>query len=323
MIEINNSQKQSFNHCRRQWYLGYYRELEPKIPSFTDSLATGTRVHAALARYYQVQKDTDLYEDNMYAPIWRHHRAIVESDWSRMLATYKKHTNDEPPEEVIAQFNKVTELESIMLEGYEEWLEETGADFDIKEIVGVEETLSATLPLPDLDIDVTVVGTLDLRYRNHSDGTVVMDHKTVASFDKRVKLLPLNEQFKMYLMLSKIDLQHKNPEHQEIVSTGELSMLRKVKRTATAKPPFYMRAKVWHGSETMDSFVRQLTANLTDIMMARYALDGGVHHDEVAYPTPNDYCESCPFFVPCQMMDDGSRWDAYLEDHFTRKEETD
>jgi PD-(D/E)XK nuclease superfamily len=313
---INYSRIASFKFCRRQYFLGYYWELEPKIPSFSSAPAIGTRVHKSMAAWYQEWKDNQTIQ----TPLPQYHALVVAQDWSRMLDVYRQHQDREPPEGITQAFLKATDLEQIMLDGYEEWLAESGNDEDIQEILGVEEVISTVLPVPDYGGTVTIVGTLDLRYRTNGGFTVIRDYKTVASFVKRSALLPMNEQFKMYMLLNRYDSLVTDPTYRDLYTNGELVMLRKVKRTAAANPPFYMRVPVAHGSDTLNAFRRQIQGTITEMLMLHSALDSGkVHYDDVAYPTPNDYCESCPFFVPCQMMDDGSRWQAYLRDHYQKK----
>ena len=82
-----------------------------------------------------------------------------------------------------------------------------------------------------------LMGKLDVRILRHSDERVLfMDHKTVREFTTPVLQLPANMQMKTYhLMEFYSRVNDDAPE----VGGAIYNMLRKVKRTASAKPPFY------------------------------------------------------------------------------------
>ena len=91
-------------------------------------------------------------------------------------------------------------------------------------------------------------------------------------------------------------------------------MLRKVKRTATAKPPFYMRFDVRHSPEEVESFQVRLMGTLEDIVETRRRLEhaekvkGKKKRDRarlaIVYPTPSHDCSwKCEFFAVCQLVD--------------------
>jgi hypothetical protein len=92
------------------------------------------------------------------------------------------------------------------------------------------------------------------------------------------------------------------------------NMLRKVQRTARAKPPFYGRVDFTHGIIELRSFYTRVIGTVNDIMTTRQALDEGQDHHLVAYPTPSGRCSwDCEWRRVCPMFDDGSdhaRWIA-------------
>jgi hypothetical protein len=95
------------------------------------------------------------------------------------------------------------------------------------------------------------------------------------------------------------------------------TMLRKVKRGAYAKPPFYAQIEVRHNRFTLRAFLDQLEGTLTDMLNVREALDAGGSHYKNAYPTPTKDCKwKCQFFATCPLFDDGSAAEAALSDAF-------
>jgi RecB family exonuclease len=176
VVPISNSELGTFKDCRRKWWFGTYRGLQPKARKATGPLALGTRVHAALEAYY-----TDLQD-----PI-EVYNGLVEDERFQLYALEQDTTD----------FDKESELGRVMIEGYLQWLEETGADAQL-EVIGAEKKLSSTI----MDGRVELIGKVDARVRRKTDGVVLsMDHKTVASFDSITKIAHLSEQPKMYHLL--------------------------------------------------------------------------------------------------------------------------
>lgn len=134
-----------------------------------------------------------------------------------------------------------------------------------------------------------------------TDGYTV-SHNTVGNFSEPVKLLPLNEQMLMYILLE--SLQSETP-----VFGAIYNMLRKVKRTATAKPPFYERVEVHHNKWELESFSSRLVGTIIDLQNAQTEVqDNPQNHHSIVYPTPTRDCHwKCEFFQICPMFDDGSR----------------
>jgi hypothetical protein len=159
-IRISQSETSVFRECRRRWWLGTYRGLQPREERVTGPLALGTRIHACLEAFYA---------DGRH-PL-EVHRELVEKDRLELLLV----------ERDLTDLEKEADLGRIMLEGYLEWLEETGADADY-EVVSAEEIL--TVPLPHHGVEM--VGKLDMRVRRKSDGVrLFMDHKALH-VDERV-----------------------------------------------------------------------------------------------------------------------------------------
>lgn len=295
-IVISNSAIQTFKDCRRKYWLKYVRRLKPKERETTGALALGTRVHAALEIYYQKIAAGMTTED-----------ADIQDTWARLC--------DDDRMEIIAAgwdteaFDKEAELGRIMLEGYVEWVESEGIDSDL-EILSQEETLSSEM----LDGRVLLVGKIDQRVRRKTDNTrLIRDFKTAAQFDTLAKTIPQNEQFLLYMVLEMLKL-----DEDSRVSGALVTALRKVKRTANSKPPFYMEFEVEHNIFELRNFYKRLIGEMTQIVQLHDDIENGADHQVVAYPTPTRDCSwKCEFSAGCQFFDDGSDVEAWVQNYFT------
>lgn len=286
--KVSNSEIQTFKDCRRKWYLSYYRRLKPNRIRVTGPLALGTRVHEALDRHYT--NEVDLLE--AYTELLQIDKEIAEENG---LDT--------------TELESEGEMGRIMLEGYLEWMAEEGIDSDI-EMISTEEIIS----MPLFGGEVELQGKLDMRVRRKSDGArMFRDFKTVGqSFNQFMATAHLNEQILTYMLLEAA--QNKDGEHSD---GGLFTLLKKVKRSANAKPPFYQQFEVRHNIFDMRSFWRQIHGVLGDLMRTKTALDSGTSHLDVAYKRPSADCTwKCPFFSICPMMDDGSNVEAAIESQF-------
>jgi hypothetical protein len=289
-IRISNSEIQTFKDCRRRWWFSYYRRLKPKQQEFTGALALGSRIHEALDQYYSSDMELDLLEV---------HSKLVETDRKILMDAYRD-TSDLESE---------AELGHIMLSGYLEWVEEEGIDVELERISN-EEIIS----MPMFDGRVELQGKLDMRVRRKSDGArMFRDFKTVGgSFTEFGSTAHMNEQILTYMVLEAA--QNKNGERSD---GGIFTMLKKVKRTANAKPPFYQQIEVRHNIYALRNFWKRLTGAVGDMLNVRDQLDAGADHQIVAYPKPSRDCKwKCQFFSVCPLMDDGSAAEAAIEDSF-------
>lgn len=295
-VSISNSEIQTFKNCRRQWWLTYYRGLKPKEENLVGPLPLGTRVHNALELYYR----------DGVNPVEAYTR-LQNEDNQRFLASGQATNAD-----AVKKFNSESELGRIMVEGYLEWEAEENNDayFDV---IGAEKKLSHVL---EDQPRVEIIGKVDLRARRRSDGSrATLDHKTAASFDNYYKHSHASEQLMTYTMLERLD-----PDDDTKVDGGIYNLLKKVKRTAKATPPFYERLDVRFNKKQLDSHWIRLQGTVKNMMDVRDALDDGADHRFVAYPTPRmDWkCTptGCPFATVCTWFDDGSAAEDYLDDHF-------
>lgn len=206
------------------------------------------------------------------------------------------------------KISKDGDLALAMIEGYVEWVAETGADDDL-EVIGVENEITADLEA----VPVTLIAKLDTRIRRRSDGRLLsMDHKTAISIDDLVRQTTMLEQPLMYQMVERL-----NTPDGEHVTGGIFNILRKVKRTGTSKPPYYHREYIHHNDHELRSFWKRIHGVLRDMVAVHDALDNGADHANVAYPTPTKDCSwDCDFRAVCPMFDDGSHVEAMIEDNY-------
>ena len=276
--QVSNAEVGTWKGCRRRWYLSYYLKLGLPRENKHGPRAIGTRVHACIDQYYKAKIDPELEADPLQL-----HDDLVKADIA-----------DWPEQE--PEIKKDASLSRIMLEGYFEWLEETGADEGLT-VVASEEEVRQPVELP-AGVKVTIRGKLDLRVHDEHDDTIkFIDHKTVGDFTSPVRTLNIDEQMLMYDLL--LRLAHPG----ENVDAAIYNMIRKVKRTSTAKPPFFMRFEVRHTREEVQTFYQRLIGVLDDIDHARQRLDDGEDHGVVCYPTPTRDCSwKCDFFHVCPLM---------------------
>lgn len=295
---VSNSELRTFKRCRRKWWLAYNRKLEPGYRELVGARSVGTRVHFALASYYSGSWDID-----------------------EALSTYKESAAydrelllEQDPLNDLRKFESEVELGLIMLEGYFDWLGESGIDMGLT-VIAAETPIEA--PLKGID-NVNLRGKLDLRVQREFDGArLFLDHKTVGSLQQANGTIIQDEQMLTYHLLEKLEAFAIGDESGERTDGGLYNMLRKVKRTATAKPPFYDRIEVRHNDTELRNFYVRITGEVRRILEAEQALADGVDHHYVVPPNPTRDCSwDCDFYKMCPMLDDGSRAEDFLRDNF-------
>lgn len=288
VVRLSNSELQTFKDCRRKWWLQYYRRLQPKYKDVTGALALGSRIHEALDQYY-----------SKGVPLLEAHTNLVNAEKALLLEEFKD----------VSELEKEAELGHIMLDGYLQWVEENGIDAEL-EMVSTEEQITA--PLFNGEVELT--GKLDMRVRRKADGVrMFRDFKTVGgSLGDFANLAPMNEQILTYMLLES------TKENEENRSDGGIfTMLKKVRRSASARPPFYDQIEVRHNIFTLRSFWDRIHGTIADLMKVRKALDEGESPAFHAYPRPSRDCKwKCPFFNVCTLIDDGSAAEQAISEMF-------
>lgn len=296
-VGISNSEMATWSRCRRMWYLRYYLELDtpPGNRSPAGLMHLGSRIHTALELYYGRSINP---------------RTVLD-------VIYRVETRDHPEYE--EELKKEYDLAIIMIDGYLDWVEETGADEDL-EVIGTERIIRVPSGVAGIDL----MGRIDVRVRRLSDGArLFVDHKTLGGFDRDDVTIQLDPQMRFYTLLDQLesvgDATAGNPRPR--TDGGLYNMLRRVKRGPTAKPPFYRRDTIKYNTDTLRSTWIRAVAIVTEIANARKRLDDKADHRYETYPTATRDCSKyCQFAQVCPMMDDGSRYLEMLETQYVKTE---
>ena len=309
---FSNSEIGTFQGCPRKWWLAWFRGLTPRLKEVQGPRSTGTRIHIALGELYVLGGSAE--------------KAIVALNMAQMIdlsALRAQLEFDEDLDLRVAKLQSDFALEHIMLEGYLEWIQETGIDASL-EVVGVEQYLEVDFPmhLPHDPQKVKLIGKIDSRVRSRVTGRrLFIDHKTVQSV--RDVTLNMNRQMLHYHLLEQMTTAPGEPR-----CDGALyNMLRKVKRTRASKPPYYARVPIDHNSHQIASYRSQIYGIIARIIEAHAYFRNRpanaveqMQHQVAAPARPSRECSWCPFLQVCTMFDDGSRVEAALEDLYEIKD---
>jgi len=283
---FSHSEMEVHKQCRRRWYLKYYLKLRRNREPRAVARDTGILVHSALHEFYLLGGLTnrDISVPRMFEFI-NHAR---DTDLAKVSETERKDVTE------------IHDVSRIVLQGYVEWLEETGADSYYEFHPGADGT-EVELRAPGPVEGTEIMGYLDLAGTHKQSGDlVVMDTKVVASIDDMIKNLAINEQGPTYAILSKVN--DPDPDRGFRVVWN---FLKRNKQTARAKPPFYQRYELAINQAMLQQFYLQLQGQMEEILRTEARLNAGESHVQVAYPTPSKDCSwKCEFFALCGQMND-------------------
>ncbi len=279
---LTQSELAAFDRCERKWWLGWYRKLRRR-DVFDRLPGIGTFVHAGLEAYYDGRTRDPL--------------EVVRERATATIENLPEHA------EAIAD---AAGLAGIMLEGYMEWLHESGEDVGLM-FDGAERKVEAALkPSPYI-----LRGKIDATFVRERDGArVQLEHKTVGNLTDLPKIAQANFQFLTYDLLAYLKAMEGDGTRTDGVL---LNMLRRVKRTAQAKPPFYKRHEVRHNTQELRNHWKHVVelARRQDAAIAR--LDAGEDHHNAAPKSWERSCSySCDFYAVCPLLDDGSDAEGFL-----------
>jgi PD-(D/E)XK nuclease superfamily protein len=285
---LSHSELRTFMTCKRRWYLTYFQKwgISDAAESPVGVMQLGRRIHLAFeAQSYGMDPVTAL-------------RLAYELDWL-----------DHP--EAKEDLEKEYDTADRMIRGYLEWVEETGADAGLT-VLESEHDLRVEIEGID-EHPVILRGRLDQLVERDSDGALfINDFKTVGTLAKADHLI-LDTQLRFYVLLANL----KSKTSGERIDGALYTMLKRSKRTAAAKPPFYNRVEIRYNRDDMNSMYLRVVKVVQEIQDAIFQLESGIDHRSVVYATPGDYCAwACPFLQVCPMMDDGSRWQDALAANF-------
>lgn len=205
------------------------------------------------------------------------------------------------------EWEKSFKLSRIMIEGYIEWLAETGID-------AAEETVAVKLQLEGYigairGDEVYVTGELDRLVRDTLTGELIIDDCKTVDQMQDLRWLAMGDQLLTYNILTRM---HTG----EAVHRGRHTQLRKVLRSARATPPFYDRTEFPYNDTQVNNHWTHMVAVLDKMVECAQAIerDPELHH-VYAYPNPTKDCTwRCDFLAICPMMDDGGYWRNSLGD---------
>ena len=307
-LTISNSEIQTWKSCKRKWWLTYYRELgfkrENEAPVGARQL--GSRVHLALELMYRSDENPIEVLNDIYA------------EDAQLLA-------DSNRDDLLEPLKKEQDLARAMIEGYIDWVREEAVDEGMT-FVEAEAVVEVNSAIPG----VKLRGKLDQRWERKSDGArLFRDFKTVAEFNTPKQILPMDEQMKFYHLLEFLSSLQETGKEPKWRTDGALyTMLRKVKRTATAKPPFYEQVEVHHNMTELRNMYARVNATVEEMVKARQRMDSlqdvpvdkdqPEHHQTLFPPRPSRDCTwSCDFVTVCHMFDDGSNAEGLLKEYYT------
>lgn len=294
IMTVSNSEIGTHSDCKRKWWLTYYehmiRDSEP-----IDGIAAreaGTEAHAALEVYYATNSQVAAL-------------AVLNERRTAALASLE----DEVQRKAWAM--KVGDVAHAMIDGYFQWVEETGVDEQF-ECTAVESTILAESPV----VGVHIRGKMDQELRHRSSGLYyVGDFKTTKDIERPIRLANLGiPQALTYAWIKRIS------EPAKTYAGGIWTILRQVKRGPTSKPPYFVRHMVRISQPDLDAHEMHLTGTLQDMLSTKQRLDAGENHNIVAPPNRSETCLwKCPFVDVCSFMNrPGATPDDLVEFGFHR-----
>jgi len=286
---IRFSEVRNFQDCKRSWMNGYQLGLmKPEFDGDTkpSKANIGTYCHKDLEQFYNGATSRP---GEFHATV-----AVPES------AEYQK------------EWDAAYRMASVMLEGYDEWLDEEGQD--------AGETTIAT----ELELEVP--------FGTHQGDEVVLqvhiDRVLTDSFDrliiedtKTVDTLAKDSTFQIESQLLTYALAWNTLHPDQPVAECRHNMLRRVLRTARATPPFYGRVPMTPSATQLENHKVHLWSLLCDVVRSYQALENGSDHHAIAPPHPTKDCSwKCAFLPICGSYDDGSDLDGMRQALYIKRE---
>lgn len=285
MYPLTNSEMASFLNCRRGWYIRYYRRLARLTHSSLPTI--GTMYHHGLERYYSTG-DTEV-------------AGMIRAEGAELLEQFPDSAD---------RILKDVEYAAIMLEGYFEWLEETGADIGLS-VIGAERTVEVPLE----GTPYTLRGKIDAQLRRDVDGALLqLEHKTTGNLTDIPRYAQSAPQFLTYDLLAFLDAKRGEGQATDGVI---VNMAKRVKRTQKATPPFYGRHEVRHNLDELRAHWKHVVRLGYEIDDTRKALDQGASHHTVCPPNVSrNHTFTCDCASITAMFDDGSDVEGFLAEAY-------
>jgi len=216
---FSTSEEVAYKTCKLAHHFQYVLGYGPKVTN--RKLSVGIQVHAGLEAHYK--------GESILAALTDHE----QKRWAEIMSV------GEPSPETRADFVKDSALSLAMVEGYIDWVEESGID-DGYETVEVEGHHYVEVPGAPCVLPVKI----DLLQKDSAGRLRVVDFKTAASFSTDTTKFQLAEQNGNY-QLGVFAVYGKRP-------TGmAYRELRKIVPSARSKPPYFREVRIRLTAEEM------------------------------------------------------------------------
>lgn len=208
------------------------------------------------------------------------------------------------------EYLKMVKLATVMTEGYIEWLEEEGVCVG-ETVTAVERTI--TVPFGVISgHTITVSGKIDREVLDVYGQPKLVDVKTRDS----VAIQPQDAMDSQRLTYAVLRMM----EDGTLYTGAAHEYWRRVLRTGTAKPPFYLRHEIHFTLPQLRRRYEHMVSQLTEMVpLAAGLKDGSIQLDDVRLgPNVTKDCGwRCRFIDACPLFDDGSgAWKWMLDENF-------
>lgn len=299
-LRTSYSSTQNYIQCPRRWWLRDLRQLAPDREERTGALPFGSRIHTAL-------------------DWWETGKMGLRDAWAT-LCNNEADIEEERGGLGMDAIEKEALLGAAMLEGFETWWEEEGEDQEYEVIAveqGIKEAIEVVTPAGEA-VEVMLYGKPDQVMRHRDNGSILIrDWKTTRLLEEKAKAsLEMSPQPRIYSRM----LQQAMPG--ENVAGIRYTFLRKVKRTAAAKPPFWFSYDLMLSQYNIDHHMRRLAAVTGKMVETRQLVEAGVDPEQAAPFNPGQWCSTCPFQSVCFVMQTVGMDAAeeMLEDNFIERD---
>jgi hypothetical protein len=264
----------------------------------------GTQIHTALAGWY-VSNPADRIDPRDGI------ETAIRDDWNKFSDAFPDTAGLQQ-----TQYVSQSDLVRAMVEGYVQWLGDSGAD-SILEIESSERYIAADVTDGMKDGNwvvlydrIVLIGKVDAIVFDHrQNARSFIDHKSGADFEQMTYRMYVRPQLLHYMLLL-------DDSSDPVIHGTTLNMLRRVKRSARSKPPYYRRDYNPYNHSQLRNYWERTQRLIQEIINIEYEFPGkklDFYTNELPMNPTNDCKWKCPFTGICDMMDDGSDWESALK----------